>query len=358
MKILNAQLAHCSYPLYIDDGLLKDKALLCRHIRAEQVMIVTNSRVAEHYLPALQQAFSDIQCDVVVLPDGEQYKTLDTLTKIFDALLEHQHHRHTTLLALGGGVIGDMTGFAAACYQRGVAYVQIPTTLLAQVDASIGGKTAVNHRLGKNMIGAFYQPHAVIIDSSTLATLDARNYSAGIAEIIKHALIKDADFFEWLQQSMPALMTQDKTVLAEAVYRACDIKLQFVQADEKEQTGERALLNLGHTFGHAIEQQAGYGRWLHGEAVAIGLVLSAELSQRLGWLRTDEVARIRQLLQSAHLPVTLPDDIAPQQLMDSMAMDKKNVANTPTFVLLKSIGSATLCSTVDQAVLHEVMNGQ
>ena len=347
MQTITVNLANRSYPIYIDANLLDNGDLLRRHATDQQILIVTNSTIAPLYLAKIQAAFQDRQCDYILLPDGEQYKSLETINKIFDALLEKKHHRQTTLIALGGGVVCDMTGFAAACYQRGVAYLQIPTTLLAQVDASIGGKTAVNHPLGKNMIGAFHQPRTVIIDIATLTTLPEREYYAGIAEIIKAALIKDAKFFVWLEQHMDALTKRDTQTLLHAIQHACEIKAEIVAADETEITNIRALLNLGHTFGHAIEQVTGYKNYLHGEAVAIGIMLAAQLSQQQGWLTSNEVQRIKNLLQLAHLPVNLPAHLQCDKILAAMAMDKKVMDKKLRLVLLKSIGHAELISNID-----------
>ena len=281
-KTITIDLGERSYPIYIGENIASDGALFAKHIVSRQTLVVSNETVAALYLEPITKALRNYQCDVLLLPDGEQYKNLTVLNKIFDMLLEKKHQRSTTLLALGGGVICDMTGFAAACYQRGVAFIQIPTTLLAQVDASIGGKTAVNHSLGKNMIGAFHQPRCVIVDINTLQSLPDREYRAGVAEIIKAALICDAEFFVWLEQNSAKILAKDKVALVYAIARACEIKASIVAADETETEGVRALLNLGHTFGHAIEQVFGYGQWLHGEAVAMGLVLAADLSVALG----------------------------------------------------------------------------
>lgn len=351
MKEITVQLKERSYPIYIGYNLLRQTALLQQPIRAKQIMLVSNETVAKHYLTLMKQAFENYHCDVVLLPDGESYKTLDTLQQIFTALLTHHHHRHTTLVALGGGVIGDMTGFAAACYQRGVDFVQIPTTLLAQVDSSIGGKTAVNHPLGKNMIGAFHQPRAVIIDTATLITLPEREFCAGLAEIIKAALIKDQKFFAWLETNMDKLINKDPAALTEAIYRSCQIKAAIVMADEKEQNGERALLNLGHTFAHAIETNLGYGAWLHGEAVAVGLILAAKLSN----LSQEEINRIEKLIAKAKLPTVLPKTLKIDLLLATMQRDKKNLRQQLTFVLLKSMGNATLVTNITTQQVRHVL---
>lgn len=355
MQTITVNLANRSYPIYIDTNLLSHGDLLQRHVSGQQVLIVTNSTIAPLYLAKIQAAFQDRQCDYILLTDGEQYKSLETINKIFDVLLEKKHHRQTTLIALGGGVVCDMTGFAAACYQRGVAYLQIPTTLLAQVDASIGGKTAVNHALGKNMVGAFHQPRAVIIDLATLSTLPKREFNAGIAEIIKVALIKDAKFFAWLENHMSDLTARDTKALTHAIHRACELKAEIVAADETETTNIRALLNLGHTFGHALEQVTGYNRYLHGEAVAIGIMLAAKLSEHQSWVSSNDVKRIQNLLQSAGLPIDLPAQLQCDKMLAAMAIDKKIEGQQLRLVLLKAIGHAELISTVNLSQVRQLL---
>ena len=288
MQTLTVDLGDRSYPIFIGENLLNRAELFMPYIAGKQVLIVSNTTIAPLYLDTLRATLSVERVDSVILPDGEQYKTLDQLNTIFDDLLERRHNRTTTLIALGGGVIGDMTGFAAACYQRGVAFIQVPTTLLSQVDSSVGGKTGVNHPLGKNMIGAFHQPRCVVADIDTLRTLPAREFSAGIAEIVKYGLICDREFYVWLTRHMAGLMARDAQLLGEAIYRSCANKARVVAADERE-GGLRAILNLGHTFGHAIETAQGYGVWLHGEAVAVGMIMAADLSARLGWISAAEV---------------------------------------------------------------------
>ncbi len=342
------------YPLYIGESLIKSSELLRKHIRSKQIMIVSNDRVSEFYLSSIQKAFGDYQCDTVVLPDGEQYKTLEQLNKIWDALAENKHHRDTTLISLGGGVVGDMTGFAAACYHRGVNFIQIPTTLLSQADASIGGKTAIDHPCGKNLIGAFHQPVAVIIDVDTLATLPDREYRAGITEIIKAALIKDKSFFLWLETNIEKLLAKDKPTIIETLQRACQIKCDVVEADEKEH-GERALLNLGHTFGHAIEQNLNYGDWLHGEAVALGILMAADLSVEKGWLTTKERTQIRDILTQADMPNRLPSKIKCDTLRATMWSDKKVLDGQLRLVLLKGIGQAIVTTDVTRKELDDVL---
>lgn len=356
MRTLTVPLDDRSYPIYIGPGLITDhKDLLLRHIRSKQVLVVSNATVAPLYLANVLSALSGLHVETVVLPDGEQYKTLDTTGKIFDALLEHRFSRNATLIALGGGVVGDMGGFAAACYQRGIAFIQIPTTLLAQVDSSVGGKTGVNHPLGKNMIGAFYQPLCVLADTGVLDTLDDRQLSAGIAEVIKYGLIRDLEFFNWLENNLSALLRRDQQALAFAIERSCMNKAEVVAADETE-SGIRAILNLGHTFGHAIETGCGYGQILHGEAVAIGTCQAADLSRRLGWLDDADVRRIVAIFRDAHLPVKPPRELDSKRFLDLMAVDKKNVDGKLRLILLESIGKATLPVGVDIALLEKTLN--
>ncbi len=351
MKVLQVELDQSrSYPIYIGSGLLAQTNLLTRHIRSKLVAIVTNETVAKLYLATVQQALSDYKVEAVILPDGEQYKTLQYLEKIFDGLLGHQFSRNATLIALGGGVIGDMGGFAAACYQRGIDFIQIPTTLLAQVDSSVGGKTGVNHPLGKNMIGAFYQPKCVIADADVLDTLDDRQLSAGLAEVIKYGLIRDPGFLHWLETNMALLIARDKPALSFAIERSCINKAEVVGEDEFE-SGVRATLNLGHTFGHAIETGSGYGFYLHGEAVAIGTCFAADLSRRLGWLNDMDVERIQKLFLAAKLPITPPEQMSPDQYLDLMSVDKKNIDGKIRLILLESLGKATLPVNVEQAQL-------
>ncbi|MCQ8103480.1 3-dehydroquinate synthase [Methylomonas sp. SURF-2] len=356
MKALQVELDNGrGYPIYIGSGLLAQTELLTRHIRSKQVAIVTNETIAPLYLAPLRAALSAYQLEAVILPDGEQYKTLGYLEKIFDQLLAAKFSRNATLIALGGGVIGDMGGFAAACYQRGIAFIQIPTTLLAQVDSSVGGKTGVNHALGKNMIGAFYQPQCVIADADVLDTLDDRQLSAGLAEVIKYGLIRDPEFLAWLEASMPLLLARDKTALAHAIERSCANKAEVVGEDEFE-SGARATLNLGHTFGHAIETGSGYGHYLHGEAVAIGTCFAADLSRRLGWLNDADVERIVALFKAAKLPVTPPASMTAAQYVDLMAVDKKNVDGKIRVILLEAVGRASLPVNVELTHLQETLN--
>ena len=317
-------------------------------------MIVTNETVAPLYLDTIKTALNDYRLESVILPDGEQYKTLDTMQLIFDRLLEARLSRQVTIIALGGGVIGDMAGFAAACYQRGVPFIQVPTTLLSQVDSSVGGKTAVNHPLGKNMIGAFYQPQCVLADTATLKTLDDRQFSSGLAEVIKYGLINDAEFFDWLEQNMSLLVSRDPEALAQAIARSCQDKATIVADDEREQ-GVRALLNLGHTFGHAIETGSGYGNCLHGEAIAIGMVMAADLSQRMGWLSTEKVTRISNIMKAANLPVIVPGKLSSADFMNLMAVDKKVQDGLIRLVLLKDIGQAIISDDYEGDALAETL---
>jgi 3-dehydroquinate synthase len=354
-QTLFVELGQRRYPIYIGKGLLNNLTVLQPHIAAKQVMIITNKTLQPLFLDLVKSQLQQYQCDFLVLPDGERYKDLATWSTIFDALLQAKHHRNTTLIALGGGVICDITGFAAACYQRGVNFIQIPTTLLAQVDASIGGKTAVNHPLGKNMIGAFHQPQCVLIDTATLATLPHREFYAGLAEIIKSALIRDLGFFQWLESHIVAILRQDEATLTEAIKRTCAIKAQVVAEDEKEQSGIRALLNLGHTFAHAIEQVFNYQGYLHGEAVAIGIILAAETSKRLGWISLDDYLRIEKLMTAAQLPTRLPPEIQYDKILQAMAIDKKWMNQQPKLVLLKSLGHAELIDNVDSELIAAVI---
>ncbi len=343
MQTLTVDLGDRSYPIHIGAQLLVRADLIAPRIAGKQVCIVTNATVAPLYLDRVKNALRGLQVDEVILPDGEQYKTLAQLNAIFDVLLQRRHNRTTTLIALGGGVVGDMTGFAAACYQRGVDFVQMPTTLLAQVDSSVGGKTGVNHPLGKNMIGAFHQPRCVIADTDVLNTLPRREFSTGIAEIIKYGLIGDAEFYDWLRQNIDDLMARDANLLREAIYRSCLNKAKVVAADERE-GGLRAILNLGHTFGHAIETAQGYGEWLHGEAVAVGMLMAADFSARLGWIDTKAVAVLRDLLARAELPLRPPEGMTVEQFLELMAVDKKVLDGQLRLVLLKAIGKATVTS--------------
>lgn len=354
MQTLTVDLGERAYPIHIGPQLLANPELLAPHIVGKQVLVVTNETVAPLYLQQLKQGLTGFSVDEVVLPDGEQFKTLDTLNSIFDVALAKRHSRNTTLIALGGGVVGDMCGFAAASYQRGVNFIQIPTTLLSQVDSSVGGKTGVNHALGKNMIGAFWQPQVVLADVSVLASLPDRELSAGIAEVIKYGLLGDAPFLDWLEANMSALLARDEAALIYAVQRSCQNKADIVARDERE-GGIRAWLNLGHTFGHAIEHSLGYGEWLHGEAVAAGMCMAAEMSQRLGWISPADVERARGLIAAAHLPVKPPQQMTSKQFTDAMSVDKKVLDGQLRLVLLKSLGEAVVTAEFEQQVLLDTI---
>lgn len=344
MQTLHVDLGDRSYPIYIGKSLIEQPELLLKHISGKQVLVVTNETVAPLYLAKVRQSLQGLHYSEVILPDGEQHKTLTVLATIYDQLLKDKHNRSTTLIALGGGVVGDMTGYAAASYQRGVNFIQIPTTLLSQVDSSVGGKTGVNHPLGKNMIGAFHQPQCVIADTHTLMTLPDRELSAGIAEVIKYGLICDAEFYQWLDENASALLARDESVLAEAIYRSCLNKAQVVAEDEKE-SGIRAILNLGHTFGHAIETAQGYGNWLHGEAVAAGMVLAIKLSAQLGWVQQSDVDSLERMLRAVNLPIT-PPAMSQQQFLELMMVDKKVLDGQLRLVLLERIGKAIVTGDI------------
>ena len=352
MQTLNVALAKRSYPIHIGRDLLTDASLILPHLKRKHVAVVTNTTVAPLYLAQLSDTLqaAGVQVIPIILPDGEAYKNSDTLNSIYDALLQNRCERSTTLIALGGGVIGDLTGYAAATFLRGVPFIQIPTTLLSQVDSSVGGKTGINHPLGKNMIGAFYQPQVVLADIDTLQTLPPREFSAGVAEVIKYGLIRDAKFFDWLERHMAQLMQLDEAVLSEAIYRSCQNKADVVAKDEHEQ-GERALLNLGHTFGHAIENAMGYGVWLHGEAVAAGTMMAADLSQRMDWLSANDVVRIKNSLLAANLPL-VPPKLGAAKYLDLMGLDKKVENGKIRLVLQQGIGRAVITSDYDADKLN------
>lgn len=357
MQTLDVALGERAYPIHIGEQLLGRADLILPHLAQKQAAIVTNTTVAPLYLDSLRRSLeaAGVKIVPIILPDGETYKNGETLNQIYDALLTHRCERKTTLIALGGGVIGDLTGYAAATYLRGVPFIQVPTTLLAQVDSSVGGKTGINHPLGKNMIGAFYQPRLVLADTMTLNTLPDRELSAGLAEVIKYGLIGDLPFFEWLEQNMEKLLARDSAALAYAIHRSCTDKARVVAADERE-GGIRALLNLGHTFGHAIESGMGYGVWLHGEAVAAGTVLAADLSRRLGWLSESDVARTRTLFERAGLPVAAPA-LGVEKYLDLMGLDKKVEDGKMRFVLLRAIGDGVVSGEVPPALLRETLRG-
>ena len=343
MKTLNVDLGDRSYPIFIGENLLDNPDLLLPYIKGSSALIVTNTTVSPLYLNKVKQHLSDIKHSVIELPDGEEYKNLETLNTIYTELLEQRLDRNTTLIALGGGVVGDITGYAAASYQRGVNFIQIPTTLLSQVDSSVGGKTAVNHPLGKNMIGAFHQPQCVIADITTLNTLPRRELSAGVAEVIKYGILGDKPFFEWLEDNVEQLMSLNADSLIYAVERSCQNKADIVAADERE-SGQRALLNLGHTFGHAIETQMGYGEWLHGEAVGAGMVMAAELSEACGWISENDLQRISKLIERGELPTTPPKDMTTDDFIANMSRDKKVLDGVLRLVLVKAIGQAVVTS--------------
>ncbi|MEX9253953.1 3-dehydroquinate synthase [Pseudenterobacter timonensis] len=354
MERITVTLGERSYPITIAAGLFNDPASFLPLKAGDQAMLVTNETLAPLYLDKVRQQLEQagVKVDSVILPDGEQYKSLTVLDTVFTALLQKPHGRDTTLLALGGGVVGDLTGFAAASYQRGVRFIQLPTTLLSQVDSSVGGKTAVNHPLGKNMIGAFYQPASVVVDLDCLKTLPRRELASGLAEVIKYGVILDGEFFSWLEENIDALLQLDGKALAWCIRRCCELKAEVVAADERE-TGLRALLNLGHTFGHAIEAEMGYGNWLHGEAVAAGMVMAARTSERLGQFTPAETQRIIALLTRAGLPVTGPREMSAQAYLPHMMRDKKVLAGEMRLVLPLAIGK----SEVRGRVSHDVVLG-
>lgn len=355
MQTLKVDLANRSYPIHIGKNLISDASLVLPHLKRKHVAIVTNTTVGPLYLDKISLALQSAGVTVIpiILPDGEAYKNSETLNTIYDVLLQNRCERSTTLIALGGGVIGDLTGYAAATYLRGVPFIQIPTTLLSQVDSSVGGKTGINHPSGKNMIGAFYQPQLVLADIDTLQTLPAREFSAGMAEVIKYGLIRDADFFDWLETNIASLMHLDEQVLSYAIYRSCQNKAEVVARDEHEQ-GERALLNLGHTFGHAIENAMGYGVWLHGEAVAAGTMMAADLSQRLGWLTAAEIARMQNLLQAANLPIAAPN-LGVEKYLNLMGLDKKVEDGRIRLILQQGIGKSVITSDYDMEKLKATL---
>lgn len=348
---LHVDLGDRSYPIAIGQSLLSDTDLISRHVAGKRVAIVTNTTVGPLYLDKLVQILSDAgkQVTTIVLPDGEEEKNWSSLMRVFDVLLAEQCDRKTTLVALGGGVIGDLTGFAAATYMRGVPFIQVPTTLLAQVDSSVGGKTGINHPLGKNMIGAFYQPQAVIADTTTLNTLPARELSAGLAEVIKHGAIIDAPFFDWIEANISKLVAKDVSALAYAIQRSCEIKADVVRQDERE-GGLRAILNFGHTFGHAIEAGLGYGEWLHGEAVGCGMVMAADLSHRLGFIDVATKERMSALVNAAGLPVVAPN-LGNERWQELMQVDKKNEGGQIKFILLKPLGTSVIMPVPQDALL-------
>lgn len=355
MQTLEVNLGERSYPIFIGQSLLRKK-LLIPFIKGKQVLIVTNETIAPLYLDALRASLGNgFAIAEIILPDGEQYKDINHLNLIFNQLLSCKHNRTTTLIALGGGVIGDMTGFAAACYQRGVNFIQVPTTLLSQVDSSVGGKTGVNHAQGKNMIGAFHQPQAVLIDTEVLQTLPPAELSSGMAEVIKYGLIYDEQFLIFLEENVEGLMSLEPEKLSHIIFRSCQIKAEIVAADERE-VGLRALLNLGHTFGHAIETSQGYGNWLHGEAVSVGIMQAADLSHRIGWLNLNDVQRIRSILLAAKLPVYPPITMDSTVFTSLMQLDKKVLDGNLRLVLLQTIGKAVVTSEFPEKKLIDTLS--
>ena len=354
MNVLQVELGERSYPIFIGSGLLSKPELLDDYIRGKRVCIITNDVVAPLYLETLKTSLQHFQVDEVILPDGEAEKSLANFDVIMSHLLANGHGRDTTLIALGGGVIGDITGFAAACYQRGIDFIQIPTTILSQVDSSVGGKTAVNHPLGKNMIGAFYQPKAVIIDIDSLKTLPSREVSAGIAEVIKYGILGKAEFFDWLEKNETSIKASNPDTIVEMIQTCCQCKADIV-ADDETEAGVRALLNLGHTFGHAIEAEQGYGNWLHGEAVAAGMVLAAKLAVVMDLLEVSDVRRIEALLASFDLPITSPTDMDFDAYMKHMRRDKKNLAGKLRFIVPTSIGTSEIRDDVTEEMLQQVL---
>jgi 3-dehydroquinate synthase len=355
IQTLQVALENRAYPIHIGSGLLHNIDLILPHLKRKQVAIVTNTTVGPLYLKKLSKSLIEAGVSVIeiILPDGEAYKNSEILNQIYDALLQNRCERSTTLIALGGGVIGDLTGYAAATFLRGVPFIQIPTTLLSQVDSSVGGKTGINHPLGKNMIGAFYQPKVVLADIDTLQTLPKRELSAGVAEVVKYGLIRDADFFDWLEINVDKLMALDEAVISYAIYRSCQNKAEVVAADEHE-AGERALLNLGHTFGHAIENAMGYGVWLHGEAVAAGTMLAADLSKRMGWLNDLEYHRMHALLSASSLPLRAPN-LGVEKYLSLMQSDKKVENGKIRLVLQQGIGKAVITSDYDADKLKQTL---
>lgn len=351
MESLRVELGSRSYPIHIGEGILDQRALYAPHLKGGSAAIVTDEVVAPLYLETVKKSLAGARVTEIVVPKGEQEKTWQTLNRVFDVLLKARCGRDTLVVALGGGVVGDLAGFAAAVYQRGVSCLQLPTTLLAQVDSSVGGKTAINHARGKNMVGAFHQPCAVIADVAVLDTLPDRELRAGLAEVIKHAVALDVPFMAWLEKNVERLLARDRDSLAYAVRRCCELKAGIVAADERE-AGMRALLNFGHTFGHAIEAGTGYGAWLHGEAIAAGMVMGAELSMRLGLIGKHEVERLRKLIARAGLSVKGPP-LAPEKLMELMAVDKKAAQGKVRFVLLEGIGRAALRGGLDERLIHD-----
>ncbi|MGS2721650.1 3-dehydroquinate synthase [Paraglaciecola aestuariivivens] len=355
MTTLTVELGERSYPIMIQTNIFATPELLTRHIKSNKVVVITNQVVEPLYFHTLNQALAGYQVSKIVLPDGEQHKNLQSFELVISKLLEMSASRDTTLIALGGGVIGDLTGFVAACFQRGMPFIQIPTTLLSQVDSSVGGKTAVNHALGKNMIGAFYQPQAVFIDTTSLSTLPPREFAAGMAEVIKYGIIYDAEFFSWLEHNQAAIKQQDPQALNYMIARCCEIKAEVVAIDERE-SGLRAILNLGHTFGHAIEAEQGYGNWLHGEAVATGMVLASKVAIKKKWLEASEFSRIESLIAAFDLPITAPSQMQYSHFMQHMRHDKKVQAGQLHFVIPQGIGKAVVTKDISEDILHAILS--
>lgn len=355
MKTIEVDLGDRSYPIYISGSLLSNKELIAKHIHTNQILVVTNKTIAPLYLKALEDVLTSVDYETLILPDGETYKSLESFNKVISRLMEKKFSRTCMLIALGGGVVGDLTGFVAACYQRGVNFIQFPTTLLAQVDSSVGGKTAVNHPLGKNMIGAFHQPTAVFADTGTLSTLPDREFSAGLAEVIKYGIIRDKSFYSWLDKNIERVMQRDNDALEHCIERSCINKAEVVAEDERE-SGIRAILNLGHTFGHAIETALNYKEWLHGEAVGCGMLMAADLSERLGLLTVDKVERIRLILERTNLPTKIHRNVRADQMFENMKVDKKAREGVLYLILLKDIGEAIITSDYTEEALKETIN--
>ncbi|KAE8701265.1 3-dehydroquinate synthase [Hibiscus syriacus] len=358
--IVEVDLGDRSYPIYIGSGLLDQHELLQKHVHGKKVLVVTNTTIAPLYLDkvvdALTRGNPNVSVENVILPDGEKHKNMETLMKVFDKAIESRLDRRCTFVALGGGVIGDMCGFAAAAFLRGVNFIQIPTTVMAQVDSSVGGKTGINHPLGKNLIGAFYQPQCVLVDTDTLDTLPDRELASGLAEVIKYGLIRDAEFFEWQEKNMGKLMARDPDALAYAIKRSCENKAEVVSLDEKE-SGLRATLNLGHTFGHAIETGFGYGEWLHGEAVAAGTVMAVDMSHRLGWIDSSIVKRVNDILLRAKLPTAPPETMTVEMFKSVMAVDKKVADGLLRLILLKGpLGNCVFTGEYDRKALDDTLS--
>jgi 3-dehydroquinate synthase len=355
MATLTVDLGERSYPILIEANLLNHPEVLTTHLTTNKVVVVTNDVVEPLYFPVISKALAGYDVSKIVVPDGEQHKNLQSFEIIISKLLEMSAARDTTLIALGGGVVGDLTGFVAASFQRGMPFIQIPTTLLSQVDSSVGGKTAVNHPLGKNMIGSFYQPKAVLIDTNSLSTLPEREFAAGMAEVIKYGVIYDIDFFKWLEENQKAIKQKQFVALQYMIARCCEIKAEIVSIDERE-SGLRAILNLGHTFGHAIEAEKGYGNWLHGEAVSVGIVLASAVATKMNWLEASEFSRIEFLLQAFDLPTVAPSEMAYEDFVRHMRHDKKVQAGQLFFVIPKGIGKALVTNEISEELLRVILS--